>query len=631
MKYCVRKFLCQWILALSFAISVGCLWGQSSETSTPDQWLNAARNQVQYNLDSVIFYMDKAIEAARQTDAPDQMATLFREKGYYFEIFGHLDRALKTYRQGLDYAYRSDQSPLILALLTDLAITERKSGQYKSALDYHTRALELAEAEKDLANQEYSLHGIGYLYETTGDYEKALQYYLRSLEIAEQRGEKSGVVTTLQNIAQTYSKIGNPTLAQQNIARAFDLARELKDTILLTNVLFDYGSILQNAQDFEGALDKFKQSLDINKRLMSKETVARSLMYLADVYNQIGQFESAEQYLTQCLDYKDFMRPEFLAELYHKLGNLYLTKKAYGPAKSAFLNSLKIAEADQFAQLKQQDNYALYQIYSTEGQLAEALYHLERATALRDSLFNAEQNARMAELQFRYDAEKSEKQIHQLQSRQNRMMWIGSMILSGIIILSMGVFIRISRQNNHKLRLKNAEIRHQNIKLKESNEVLQQFAYVAAHDLKEPLRSIGSFIGLLQRRYGAQFNMEANEYMDFVRQGVNRMNDLINALLQYSTISIQKPTDEVIDVREVVERVSENLREPIESKKGEIRVSADLPHIQMNPVHVTQLFQNLISNGLKFSRGIPVVQISGEELDDEIRFCVEDNGIGIEQ
>lgn len=324
------------------------------------------------------------------------------------------------------------------------------------------------------------------------------------------------------------------------------------------------------------------------------------------------------------------MRDEDLADLYNKLGELFLIKKDHQSARVALLNGLKIAEKQNYLSINQKSNHDLYRSYALTNQTDEALYHLEKSSLLRDSLYNANQSARMAELQFLHNAEKSEKQIHELEAQQNKLLRIASSIIFGILLLFMGYLIRLKTLNNKTLKQKNIEIQQQNIKLKESNEALKQFAYVAAHDLKEPLRSIGSFISLLKRKFGPQFNEEGNEYMNFVQNGVNRMNDLLSALLKYSTISIQQANNEkIIDVSTILKEVSDNLRETIEGKNAQILFSENLPNLKMNHLHLTQLFQNLISNSLKFTDESPVIQIESKPNDEQIIFCIQDNGIGI--
>jgi light-regulated signal transduction histidine kinase (bacteriophytochrome) len=239
----------------------------------------------------------------------------------------------------------------------------------------------------------------------------------------------------------------------------------------------------------------------------------------------------------------------------------------------------------------------------------------------------------MAEMEFRFDLEKGENEIQQLKLRESRFTMMGGAILS-VVAVGFLLFIVLMRgANNKNLKLKNLAIRQQNQKLEESNEVLRQFAYASAHDLKEPLRNIGSFVSLLQRRFTKDLPEEAQEYMGFVTTGVRRMNSLLEDLLEYSTLITDKqPEKEMIDLKDIVTIVSSNLQNTIESKHAEIRLGDKLPQIEMNRLHLTQLFQNLISNSLKFVHDKPpLVLINGQSKNGEVTISVKDNGIGIKQ
>jgi two-component system, chemotaxis family, sensor kinase Cph1 len=158
---------------------------------------------------------------------------------------------------------------------------------------------------------------------------------------------------------------------------------------------------------------------------------------------------------------------------------------------------------------------------------------------------------------------------------------------------------------------------------------LSQFAYVAAHDLKEPLRSIGSYVGLIQMKYAKDLPPDAKEYMQFVNSGVKRMYSLLTDLLDFSQVISQQPGAEVIRPDEVLEDVKANLRNAIESKNAQVIYASDLPSIRMNRSHLLQLFQNLIGNALKFTTTMPVVTIAGKEENGHVILTIQDNGIGI--
>ncbi len=166
--------------------------------------------------------------------------------------------------------------------------------------------------------------------------------------------------------------------------------------------------------------------------------------------------------------------------------------------------------------------------------------------------------------------------------------------------------------------------------LARSNAELQQFAYVASHDLQEPLRMIGSYVQLLSRRYKGKMDAAADEFISFAVDGVERMQKLINDLLAYSRLSTTARPHEVADLNVILEEVRANLKVAI-AETGMVIEAADLPQIKVEQSQIMQLFQNLIANAIKFrSPHAPRVTISAQKAGNFWHFSCRDNGIGLD-
>jgi light-regulated signal transduction histidine kinase (bacteriophytochrome) len=166
--------------------------------------------------------------------------------------------------------------------------------------------------------------------------------------------------------------------------------------------------------------------------------------------------------------------------------------------------------------------------------------------------------------------------------------------------------------------------------LKRSNEELEQFAYVASHDLQEPLRMVSSFTQLIERRYKDKLDKDANDFINFAVDGANRMQRLINDLLDYSRVTTRGKKLGRVDVASIVGQVFANLQQRIEESHA-IITQDDLPVIEADESQMVRLFQNLIENALKFRRDAhPIVHISIHKEGAFYIFTVSDNGIGIE-
>jgi len=167
--------------------------------------------------------------------------------------------------------------------------------------------------------------------------------------------------------------------------------------------------------------------------------------------------------------------------------------------------------------------------------------------------------------------------------------------------------------------------------LERSNKDLEQFAYVASHDLQEPLRMISSYTQLLERRYKDKLDKNANDFIEFTVDGANRMQKLINDLLLYSRVTTRGKPFKEVDSYSILGQVINNLQQSIK-EMGAIVTNDDLPTIRADKSQIVRVFQNLIDNAIKFhSEETPRINISAQEKANEWVFSVSDNGIGIDK
>lgn len=168
--------------------------------------------------------------------------------------------------------------------------------------------------------------------------------------------------------------------------------------------------------------------------------------------------------------------------------------------------------------------------------------------------------------------------------------------------------------------------------LRKTNNELEQFAYVASHDLREPLRTISNFASLFQSQYEGKLDQRANEYLNFILGSTRRMEALIRDLLDYSRIGRTDLDKASVDCNETVTEVLNDLSNIITESGAEIH-SEKLPTIKGYPSEIKSLFQNLISNAIKFQKkdAHPIIHIAAKKHNKEWLFSVKDNGIGIEE
>ena len=173
------------------------------------------------------------------------------------------------------------------------------------------------------------------------------------------------------------------------------------------------------------------------------------------------------------------------------------------------------------------------------------------------------------------------------------------------------------------------ELANKTRELAQSNAELQQFAYVASHDLQEPLRMVASYTQLLGKRYRGKLDQDADEFIGYAVDGATRMQRLIRDLLEYSRVGAERQSFEETDCELVFQQAMQNLSASVLERHAEV-THDPLPIVQANPTHLTQVFQNLIGNALKFQGDAPPkIHVGAKALPDGWEFSVRDNGVGI--
>jgi PAS domain S-box-containing protein len=226
----------------------------------------------------------------------------------------------------------------------------------------------------------------------------------------------------------------------------------------------------------------------------------------------------------------------------------------------------------------------------------------------------------------------------QLQKRDGEKIWVqvneAPVVENGKTIAIVGSLTDITdqKESHEQLKQLNEELEKRAEELAAANEELEQFAYVASHDLQEPLRMVSSFLERLEQKYGDQLDEKAQQYIDFAVDGAHRMRRIILDLLNYSRMNKNDFERDQIDSNDLIKEIIKAEQAIIEENDAEIAFG-DLPVIEASKTPIQQVFQNLINNALKYHRPStkPVIKIASKETDKYWQFSVTDNGIGIKE
>jgi signal transduction histidine kinase len=198
-----------------------------------------------------------------------------------------------------------------------------------------------------------------------------------------------------------------------------------------------------------------------------------------------------------------------------------------------------------------------------------------------------------------------------------------------ILQSKVAIFVQLWTAHAHTRAL-NAQLQARSDELAQSNRALEEFAYVASHDLQEPLRKVSSFCGLLRSRYRGKLDDRADRYIDFAVDGANRMSELIRDLLAFSRVTRDTGRHEAVEAQTLLDAAVGNLAAQIEDTQARV-THESLPCVHGESSLITTIFQNLISNGIKFRTDEPPhIHVTASRQGAVWQFDLQDNGIGVD-
>lgn len=516
---------------------------------------------------------------------------------------------------------------------------DNKSEKPLDALKYTDLALRIAKINS------YS-KGIGDAYHTRGmirwymsEYEEASKYFFEALKIREASNDSIGLARSFNNIGNVYYRQDNDSLALVYYQKALDYRELLKDSIGLIYSYNNLGDVMAKVEKEQEALKFYDKSLRIAKNIKELKGQAFVATNLGEYFQERKRYPEGLIFYNQALEtYEQLDFKYEIALVLNHIAEIYLAQNQADKAiplleKSAVLSAQTEGKSVLSSATKNL-SLAYAQLSEFEKAYEYQLAHQQVAT----EILNKSKDEVVLGIQAKYQNEKEQRQRdealrekeRELNSLTTFVLFFALITIGVLFFLSMSRYVFQSRMNR-LLQEKNQRIEKQNQTLMKNNNALEQFAYIASHDLKEPLRTIGSYSTLVQRKYQDQLDEEAKEYFGFIIKGVKQMYSLLEDVLAYArTDNEAGMRKEQVNMNEILSSVEDSLQKIVHQKN--VSISAEeLPIIWANPFQMHQVLQNLISNGIKFNHKEQIkIQISAETRKDRFIFSVKDNGIGID-
>ena len=490
--------------------------------------------------------------------------------------------------------------------------TNTRLSKFHTAIVLYEKAYAINDSLKNEHGRATTLLNIGTIHNKVGDKEIALDYYKKANKINQQLENKHGSIYSLTCIGYIHEKKEEYDTALTYYQEALKLAEEINKPRRQSNILANMGVSYLKLGQLDQSLMTFRKTRELDLRLKDERSVGYCDLFIAKI--------------------------EFLQSKANKIAvleNTYQTGVQYDDIELQRLSAENLSE-----------------MYTSFGFFEKALQQRILATQLQDSMMNQDLKLKIKSIEVKKQFENTKKQVAQeqkeallksslaYQTKTNKILlfFLSILLLSGFLLYRT---YKTTLTVKKKLLIKNESLRKTEERLALNNKDLQkhidlnveleQFAYIASHDIKAPLRTIASFTGILKNKFYDQAEERDKTCFEFVEKSAKSLNLLVDDLLEFSKSNSQTLKIERLAFKEIIEEVTQNLDFSITQVNGTILLNNCDFHINADQIKIKQILQNIISNALKFkdAERNPVITISAREEEKFFYISVKDNGIGI--
>jgi signal transduction histidine kinase/Flp pilus assembly protein TadD len=475
-----------------------------------------------------------------------------------------------------------------IKVLNNLGITYKEMGMYSKALKNYNASLKLSQKTGDTRSEVGTFSNIGIVYQHIGNYSDALNNYFNSLEITQQLGDIKWESKTFNNIAIVYQEIGEYKNALVYYNKSAELYRKIDDKFSEVLVLKNIGEVFEKQGNYEKALDYLQKSLPIIVESGNEETLSQIYNDIADVYCKMGSFDESINYNKKCLriaiknGYKQCQ-----AVALFSIGSALIFQKKYNKAIDKFYESLEIAKEKGIQKLEYQNYELLSTAYEKLGNFKSSLKYSRSFFVAKEKILNEESDRTRQKIIANYEA-------------------------------------KAAKNETEKYKLKNVEFA-------KSIDERKALMRIAAHDLRNPIFKIREK-SLLKKEH-----QENNEKLTNRLNQINKLSlqtsQILEKFLSLETIEFGKIfiKQEKIDLGKFVFDMVESSRSLATEKSISIYYNhpAEELFIYSDKIVLREIFDNLISNAVKYSPLGKNIFVTVSNFKKNIRCEIKDEGPGL--
>lgn len=522
---------------------------------------------------------------------------------------------------------------------------ERSINYARSALS-NSRQIGYAEGEADALNR------IGNIYLSTSNITKAMEHYFESLEIRENISDSIGIAVCFNNLGIIASEFNDNKMAIEYTQKAIKINTKINYTYGISDNYINMGVYYDDLGESSKALNYYFMNLNILEEINDRSSLATTLNNIGEIYNNKSKFDEALSFYNRSLKIQEEINETSgIAISKLNLGDVYLKKGDLENANRFLYESLKISMKIGYRDIQSNCYELLAKYYNEKENFSEAFKYSKLFSETEDSIFSEQSSRRFAEMQVSFESELKDREIEllkknellrnlQLKKQENRIIYlaISLLLISFLVFLVLrNYFLRkknlqLIKKKNIELFYSSKKLKESEIRLKDTNESMDRFFSIIAHDLINPFHALFALTELLNSQNNDLTKEDVVKYSQLINTSARNLYNLLNNLLQWTKTQTGKleTRPEIIDANSAVDSVISLLNVTAKEKYVELFSVIDANQkIYCDKNLLLTILRNLINNAIKYSKKEGKIEVSTADEKGFIEFSVKDNGIGI--
>jgi len=525
-------------------------------------------------------------------------------------------------------------------------ISLKKSADYADSALLESRKTNYKKGEADALNKIGNIHWI------TSNFNAAMESYLEALDIREEIGDSAGIAGCYNNLGIIASEFNDFDIAIEYTQKAYVINSKINNISDIATNYNNLGTYYHEMKKYSNALNYYFMNLNLLEDLDDKTSLSYTLNNIGEIYNENKKYSEALPYYYRALEIQEEINLSTgIAVSKLNLGDVYLKMGDLENANKYLYECLKISKRIGYRDIQSNCYELLAKYYQEKENFKEAFKYSQLFSETEDSIFSEQTSRRFAEMQVSFESELKDREIELLTKNEelrnlnlikqkNRIIYLAiSLPLITFLILLLFRSYLLRKKNLQSVRKKNIELfysskklKRSEIRLKDTNESMDRFFSIIAHDLINPFHALLTLAEMLNNQNEELKKEEVIKYSQLINTSAKNLYNLLSNLLQWTKAQTGKLDNkpEYLAANNPVNTVTALLSIAAREKKIELVSSINKNHkIYCDENLLLTILRNLIHNAIKYSKNEGKVEISTVVKNGFIEFSIADNGIGI--